>query len=498
MSDANFVSDAEKAEHLGYAGGKGVKRVSVFNDGVQVNIATAEKQDDIIAAINNISGISSSEVIQLFYAANPGQTFTIAGPKVTGSTPPIQSSITQARIAFYVSLGIPEENIYWSVVGEVDESAFVIADITSSSSIEDIVLTQIGGTFVINNELSDTTVENIDLTFNGSEFVIADLTSVSEIENITLTSENTFAVDNLYVGSNIDNIELEQAGGGNFEVANEISDTNIDNVGLIQASGELSIADETSDTSIENIDIVQNGGTLSVADETSSSNEDNVVLTQAGGTLAIADEASSSTVDNITLAVAGASLPVNEAFGTNLGVFSTLYGTPTVSGGNLVLNSNNEGVYVNVNSFARGFRITTGVAIPAALNDGGFCLFYNDIVNSSGNGYRMTLYSTSEYWEDEGDSGYENWYHLRAGRLYNNGADEEILNYYDALGTSDTTFIFEVQSGGTILIKENGVTRVTTSNNTYTSGFVKFRIQSDSSGTAPTWNVHDVLLDTIA
>jgi hypothetical protein len=41
-SGATRVSDLEAAEHLGYDAGKGVKRVSVFNDGVQVNAATEE------------------------------------------------------------------------------------------------------------------------------------------------------------------------------------------------------------------------------------------------------------------------------------------------------------------------------------------------------------------------------------------------------------------------------------------------------------------------
>lgn len=45
MSDANAISDLERAEHLAYADGKGVKRVSLFNDGVQINAATEEKQD---------------------------------------------------------------------------------------------------------------------------------------------------------------------------------------------------------------------------------------------------------------------------------------------------------------------------------------------------------------------------------------------------------------------------------------------------------------------
>lgn len=38
----------DKAEHLGYDAGKGVKRVSVFNDGVQTNVATEAKQDPLV------------------------------------------------------------------------------------------------------------------------------------------------------------------------------------------------------------------------------------------------------------------------------------------------------------------------------------------------------------------------------------------------------------------------------------------------------------------
>ena len=47
MSGATRVSDLEIAEHLGYDAGKGVKRVSVFNDGVQANIATEETLQSI-------------------------------------------------------------------------------------------------------------------------------------------------------------------------------------------------------------------------------------------------------------------------------------------------------------------------------------------------------------------------------------------------------------------------------------------------------------------
>ena len=41
MSNPTANSDLERAEHLGYGESKGVKRVSIFNDGVQVNSATS-------------------------------------------------------------------------------------------------------------------------------------------------------------------------------------------------------------------------------------------------------------------------------------------------------------------------------------------------------------------------------------------------------------------------------------------------------------------------
>lgn len=64
MSNATSVSDLEKAEHLNYADGKGVKRVSVFNDGVQVNVATEAKQDDIIThlPINEVGRLKTSNL----------------------------------------------------------------------------------------------------------------------------------------------------------------------------------------------------------------------------------------------------------------------------------------------------------------------------------------------------------------------------------------------------------------------------------------------------
>jgi len=40
MAKATAVSDIERAEHLNYGDGAGVKRGSIYNDGSQVNAAT--------------------------------------------------------------------------------------------------------------------------------------------------------------------------------------------------------------------------------------------------------------------------------------------------------------------------------------------------------------------------------------------------------------------------------------------------------------------------
>lgn len=63
-SGATRVSDLEAAEHLGYDAGKGVKRVSVFNDGAQVNVATQETLQSIAGLVT-----ASYDYIALTYVA---------------------------------------------------------------------------------------------------------------------------------------------------------------------------------------------------------------------------------------------------------------------------------------------------------------------------------------------------------------------------------------------------------------------------------------------
>lgn len=64
MAQATSVSDLERAEHLNYADGKGVKRVSMYNNGVQVNAATADNQTNgnQKTQIVNASGTTISSI----------------------------------------------------------------------------------------------------------------------------------------------------------------------------------------------------------------------------------------------------------------------------------------------------------------------------------------------------------------------------------------------------------------------------------------------------
>jgi len=89
MSQTNAVSDIERAEHLNYADKKGVKRVSVFNDGVQVNVATEltitnaidETGYDLNAAsfseITDISNDFLLDSIELNFSTSEAKTITI-------------------------------------------------------------------------------------------------------------------------------------------------------------------------------------------------------------------------------------------------------------------------------------------------------------------------------------------------------------------------------------------------------------------------------------
>lgn len=59
--------------------------------------------------------------IESIYEFNSGTTFLVSGPKIIGTDPPERAASTQALIDKYISLGIPEDNILWNVVGESNE-----------------------------------------------------------------------------------------------------------------------------------------------------------------------------------------------------------------------------------------------------------------------------------------------------------------------------------------------------------------------------------------
>ena len=196
---------------------------------------------------------------------------------------------------------------------------FVIADESSTSSIDNISLVQNGGTLSIADETSASSIDNIVLEYEGGTFAVADEESTSSIDNITLQFQGNFQVADEASASNIDNITIER-NGGDFTIANESSASSIENIALIgnlqidnaessslidnvaieRNGGDFVIDDEISSSSIENISIQQSGSLLTADIETTSS-IDNITLEQSGGTFAIGNEESASSIDNIGL-----------------------------------------------------------------------------------------------------------------------------------------------------------------------------------------------------
>jgi len=73
MSNQIASSDLERAEHLGYAESKGVKRVSIFNDGVQVNAATSENQTTELSRVGKFYDITTETYKGLQFNAESPQ-----------------------------------------------------------------------------------------------------------------------------------------------------------------------------------------------------------------------------------------------------------------------------------------------------------------------------------------------------------------------------------------------------------------------------------------
>jgi hypothetical protein len=151
---------------------------------------------------------------------------------------------TQADIDALIALGIPENRIAWVELGTLN--AFTIAGIASASSVENVALSQAGGTFIIAGASSASDIENIIITSEGvSVFTIQDLESVSEIENVTITSIGQFIVAAVASASAIENVVMTQH-GGTFAVANSASASGLDNV-IITEGGVAGYFAETSE-----------------------------------------------------------------------------------------------------------------------------------------------------------------------------------------------------------------------------------------------------------
>jgi len=199
---------------------------------------------------------------------------------------------------------------------------FAIDNAVSASSAENIDLAQAGGTFAIADSVSASTAENVVLEFNGGTFTIANAESTSSAEEITLIFNGTFTIANAESGSSIENIELSQDGGdfiianaesassienidlifqGTFEVDDAVSTSSVEGITLAQASGLFEIADSVSGSSAENVELIFNGGTFEIQDCNSPPTIENITLEFAGGTFEIADSVSTSTIENIDL-----------------------------------------------------------------------------------------------------------------------------------------------------------------------------------------------------
>ncbi len=217
-----------------------------------------------------------------------------------------------------------KENKFFTYFAPPAPSDLIVADITSSPTVEGIALTQAGGDFALANLAATPTIENITIVFNGGTFTIADLASSPTIENIGLIGN--FKIDDLASNPTIENIELVY-GGGIFQIADLSSTPTIENISLL---GNFIIADLSSTPTVEEIVLTQNSGLFIIADLASVSTIeeitiaeigdfiiadlipqsviDNIALVQASGLFSISDLLSQSTIENITLIVASGSL----------------------------------------------------------------------------------------------------------------------------------------------------------------------------------------------
>jgi hypothetical protein len=143
--------------------------------------------------------------------------FTITGPKTTGSNPPQMSSTTQGYVDWLTNLGIPEDNILWNVVGEESGYSLSVNGIYSTPSIDNVVLSLAGGTLQIQDLASTPTIGNVQITLEGAgggDLIIDSMFSTAAIGNVTLSQQGgTLYISDITSTPSIGNVEITEAGG---------------------------------------------------------------------------------------------------------------------------------------------------------------------------------------------------------------------------------------------------------------------------------------------
>jgi hypothetical protein len=171
---------------------------------------------------------------------------------------------TQADIDALIALGIPEARIAWVDLGTLE--ALTVADVSSASSIANLVLSQSGGVFAVADVSSASSMENLILTSpdvlvftiqdvesateigtvvltqSGGVFAITDAESLSEIENVTITSVGLFVIAAAAAASEIANVVMTQH-GGIFTVATVSSASGVDNVEITEQAPSEDFSD---------------------------------------------------------------------------------------------------------------------------------------------------------------------------------------------------------------------------------------------------------------
>lgn len=277
-----------------------------------------------------------------------------------------------------------------------------------------------------------------------------------------------------------------------FTIASASSASSAENLSLELAGGELDVQEATAQSSAENITLFDDT-TFEIQDAGSASSADNVALEVGGGTFAIADSNSTSSSDNITIEEQASATVIDEQFTSGLGSFTSLSGTPANDGtGKLRLAcGSTDKVHISnstspsISNFSRTFTLTSAVRLLVEFGDAGDSgvnFFFGDSADQT-DGYACYISS----WYDGFESG--GWrvyiYRVTNGSYTSLGSADLSNDYYAAFVPISLT----VNSAGSIVFKENNVTRLTVSDSTYNGTFNKIIVQEQHSGSS--FNLHN-------